>query len=268
MYCTYLPHTQPLSYLKGRIDLKKVIQSPWKIKINCHYSEQTRDVEDNQILFWTLYCISHTEFCNEQVRALIRQAYHALQGYITLQAFTSRDCVDRQYNRLDEDYRSLHLLCRFFLNHICPSHELGGYHSYPFLIDMCHLFEQFVAEWLKKYLPNQYKIEIQKFNKYGQINFVYDLVLYDTQTNQSICILDTKYKNDAKPDNQDIFQVIAYAVSQKCAKAILVYPMSLATPFQERIGYIQVSSLSFALDGDLDRAGQKFLQDLLSLISS
>lgn len=134
---------------------------------------------------------------------------------------------------------------------------------------MCHLYEQFVAEWLKKHLPNKYKIEVQKTKNYGQINLTYDLVLYDAVTEQPIYILDTKYKriDGSKPNNSDIFQVVTYAVSQKCEKAILVYPMSLSTSFQETIEYIQVSSLSFALDGDLEQAGQKFLQDLLSLVT-
>lgn len=64
--------------------------------------------------------------------------------------------------------------------------------------------------------------------------------------------------------NDDIKQVIAYAVATHCYEAVLVYPDHLDKDKQlnTRVGNIRVRSLTFSLDGNLENAGQSFVKEL------
>ncbi|MGB7711229.1 MAG: restriction endonuclease, partial [Microcoleus sp.] len=148
LYRDYLSKTERLAYIRGRVDLRSALQKPWDVKLKCHYNEQTSDIEDNQILAWTLFIIGRSGLCGESVSSTVRKAFHTLQGVVTIKSFTAQACIDRNYHRLNQDYQLLHALCRFFLENTGPSHETGDREMLPFLINMANLYEQFVAEWL------------------------------------------------------------------------------------------------------------------------
>lgn len=232
------------------------------------YEEYTGDIEDNQIFPWTLHYITRSGVCKEWVLPTVRQAYHTLQGLVTLQSFKPGDCIGRQYNRLNEDYRPLHVLCRFFLENTAPSYQLGNQSMLPFLVDMARLYELFVAQWLKAHLPAGLFLRSQERVKIGNtVQFKTDLVLYESSSETPRYILDTKYKVPIAPSSNDITQVVAYAVSKNCHEAVLVYPAGSTQQLDEWIGDIRIRSLTFSLDGDLNQAGEAFLRDLLGGIS-
>ncbi|MBD2242906.1 restriction endonuclease [Nostoc sp. FACHB-888] len=266
LYRTYLPKTQQLSYVRGRLDMQQIIQKPWNVKIKCDYEEHTADVKGNQILAWTLYIIGRSNLCSERVSPTIRKAYHALQGLITLQPCSAEECIGK-YNRLSKDYRLLHILCRFFLENSSPSHERGNYKTLPFLVDMAHLYELFVAEWLKKNTPQGYFFKQQHPIKISQNrHFSIDILLCDAATGKIIAVLDTKYKAPEQAGYTDIHQMISYANTTKCEQAFLIYPKDLTQPLDIKSNQIGVRSLTFSLDDNLDRAGQTFLKNLFLLI--
>ncbi len=268
-YCAYLAKTEDLPYVQGRINVREVIRKPWNLKVQCDYEEHTADVEENQILAWTLWCIARNGLCTERVLPTVRRAYHLLQGLVTVQPKNSQDCVGRQYNRLNEDYRLLHALCRFFLEQTGPSFDRGEHPMLPFLVDMARLYERFVAEWLKAHqetvlLSQGLEVKSQERFYVGQgLYFDIDLVLQDVATGVTKYVLDTKYKAPNLPASSDIAQVVAYAEARECQEAILVYPTSLIEPLDIRIGRVRIRSLTFSLVGNLEKAGYRFLEDLL-----
>ena len=79
-------------------------------------------------------------------------------------------------------------------------------------------------------------------------------------------MLDTKYKTPDHPSSADISQVVTYAEIKGCHDAMLVYPKPLNTPLDEKLGRIRVRALAFSIDGDLEEAGARFAQDLLSCL--
>ncbi|MBN3869170.1 McrC family protein [Nostoc sp. JL33] len=263
LYRTYLPKTQQLSYVRGRLDVQQVIQKPWNVKLKCDYEEHTVDIKENQILAWTLYIIGRSSLCSERVSPTVRKAYHALQGLVTLQPCSAEDCIAIQYNRLNPDYQLLHNLCLFFLENISPSHESGNYKTLPFLVDMAHLYELFVAEWLNKNTPQGYFFKQQHPIEISQNrHFSIDILLCDVATGQTIAVLDTKYKAPERAGYTDIYQMISYANTTKCKQAFLIYPKDLPQPLDIKSDQIRVRSLTFSLDDNLDRAGQTFLKNL------
>ncbi len=262
LYQNYLTETRDLTYVRGKLDIKQTIKKPWDIKLTCTYDRQTTDIPENQILLWTLYLISRQSFCKVSVQPLVRKTYHTLQSCVSLRSFTVSDLNNFQYNRLNQDYQQLHNLCEFFITNSMPSHHLGNQEILPFLVNMAELFEKFVAEWLKMNLGHRFKLKIQKKVDLKTCKFYIDLLIKDIMTKKVLYVLDTKYKNTDNVSNSDIYQVVAYATSQNCDRAILIYPQQLQKPINTSIGDIQVKTLVFSLQDNLETSGKNFLEHL------
>ncbi len=162
-------------------------------------------------------------------------------------------------------YRPMHALCRFFLEHSGPSHEMGDRTMLPFLVNMARLYELFVAEWIKAHPRQGIFAKAEESVHFGgnAPSFEIDLVLYDTASTKAWGVMDTKYKEASAPTPDDFAQVVPYAKAKGCQEAVLVYPSALSKPLDAEVGGIRVRSLVFSLDGDLDQAGQAFVQDVL-----
>lgn len=197
----------------------------------------------------------------------VRKAYRSLAGVARVLPYTSESCVNRKYNRLNEDYRLLHSLCRFFLENTGPSHEVGDHTMLPFLVDMASLFELFVAKWLQAHPVEGIQTRAQERIMIGEnqdLEFRIDLLVTDSSDGKVLAVVDTKYKVPDSPSTTDVSQVVAYAEAKGCQEAVLVYPIALKRPLDTRIGKIRVRTLAFRLDGDLDTNGFSFVQELLS----
>lgn len=260
----YVPQEDRLPYVRGRLDLSRSLRAPWEVSLDCHYQEHTADVEDNQILAWTLSRIARSSACSRsEVVSTVGRAFRSLQGIATSVPLSSGACSDRLYTRLNDDYRPLHALCRFFLENTGPTHETGDRQALPFLVNMNRLFEMFVAEWLTACLPAGLELRAQEEVAMGSgVSFSIDGVLYDRETRQPLLVLDTKYKDASSPSTADVAQVVAYAEAKGCRDAVLVYPVR--TAFDIRVGTIRVRTLAFLLDGDLEANGLQFLGRLLN----
>jgi 5-methylcytosine-specific restriction enzyme subunit McrC len=271
LYRTYVGRSDPLPFVAGRMDAAALARKPWQVAVECHFQEHTADVEENQIPAWTLNTILRGGLCREPALNAVRRAHRTLQGTVSLQQFKASDCYRRLYDRLNEDYRPLHSLCRFFLENTGPSHAHGGREMLPFRVNMARLYELFVAEWLREHVPVGWEFTAQEeFNvgESGALSFNIDLVLYDEATGAPLCVLDTKYKTAPQPKTDDIFQVIGYAEAKGCKEAVLLYPVHLSKPFDEKIGDIRVRSMTFALSGDLNSSGEFFMDKLCRNLSA
>jgi 5-methylcytosine-specific restriction enzyme subunit McrC len=264
----YVPRTERSGYIRGRLDLMDRVRRPWAVFSECHFEEHTPQIEDNEILGWTLRGIAQGGVCSERVRPTIRHAYRGMSGIDCSTAFSGKSCTGRLYNRLNGDYEVLHALCRFFLERSGPEHERGDHSLLPFLVDMNKLFEQFVAEWLRAHLPQSYSLQIQShfaIDDDNDLRFIIDLVLTDVRSSEAVCVLDTKYKRPQAPAQADIEQVIAYAEAKESREAILVYPVKIDRPVDATIGRIRVRSITFSLEDDLEAAGKLFRRQLLNV---
>ena len=262
-YRTYLAESDRLPYVRGRLEMRPSLQQPGQVKLQCHYEEHTADIAENQILAWTLQAIARSGKCTERVLPTVRRAYRSLQGLATPQPFEAEACLERFYHRLNDDYRPLHALCYFFLAQSGPGHQLGERKMLPFLVDMARLYERFAAEWLKAHAPRSFVVRSQVPVEVDHVSAFIDLVLFEADSRQPRWVLDTKYKLPDKPSNEDINQVVAYAEVKHCTEAVLIYPAPLAKPLDIRWGNIRVRSLTFALTGNLEEAGNAFLRELL-----
>lgn len=162
----------------------------------------------------------------------------------------------------------MHALCRFFLEHTGPTHEVGDRQMFPFLVNMARLYELFVARWLKRDLPKGYRLVAQKrvsLNEQDQFGINIDLVIYEHGSDTPVCVLDTKYKAPNAPSPSDLQQMVAYAAAKRAPRAVLIYPIALPRQFNARYGAsdIVVETLTFGLDRDLNVEGTDFLSGLI-----
>ena len=268
----YVARSNRLPYLRGKLNLESMLQPPTEVSLDCSYHENTADIEDNQILTWTLYCIARHGFVRDDIAQVIRRAYRATQSASTLRPVSPALCSNRSYTRLNNDYAELHALCRFFLEHGGPGHKQGSRSMLPFLVNMPRLYELFVSEWLRVHLPTHLAISEQygvTLGEQDEVRFEIDLLICDRATGAPRALLDTKYKAPNSPSASDVEQVIAYAKAIGCKKAALVYPQQLPTAFDHIVGQeISVWSTEFCLSGDLDENGKSFLSALLERVDS
>ena len=261
LYRSYEPQQALLSTVRGRIDVTQAVRRPWRIQLPCQFEENTYDNEDNQIVAWTLHHIAGSGLCSPRTQPRVQQACRVLAGGVSLHAFASRDCMGRSYHRLNQDYKMLHALCRFFLDDVNPTHLSGAHPMLPFLVDMSMLFEQFVAAWLQQHTPAQYAIKTQERIAVGSLRPRIDLVWYANGV--PLCVLDTKYKSAQLPDERDVYQVMAYADFKGCHEAVLIYPSAIL-PFNIRSRTTRVRTLAFDLSSDLDAAGEQLVTGILT----
>jgi 5-methylcytosine-specific restriction enzyme subunit McrC len=207
-------------------------------------------LDENAILLWALYLASRTGLSRDDVKRTVRQAYRHLIGAVSLEPRSSSDCVDRSYHRLNQDYKPMHGLCRFIIEHAGPGIKVAGHEFLPFSLDMAKLFEEFVAKWLDENLPQDLKIDPQlhvQLDANADLSFKIDLVLRDRLSGQALAVIDVKYKMAEQPSEDDIQQVVAYAVELGVSRAHLVYPFSLLRPVEAKIGNVKVSTIGIDL---------------------
>lgn len=269
-YRSYVGRRERLSYIRGRIELKRQLRQAWIPEVHCKFEEQTSDIEENGILLWTLKTILRSGFCSSRVAPKVRRAFRTLRGVVSEQAYSARDCSGRDYNRLNIDYQPMHCLCRFFLENTGPGHDRSDSSMLPFLVNMNSLFEKFVAEWLRRNTAMPHTFKAHQKTAHGDdcpLSFDPDLVLLDQDSGVKVAVLDTKYKSPDKPANSDVFQVTSYAEAHGCSEAFLIYPEELSNPLDVEVGRIRVRSIAFAIGTDIESGGRAFLAQLGTALS-
>lgn len=264
LYKSYENKLSQLKFIKGKLDMNKLTCNPNNYdKLYCSYKEQTFNNIDNQILYWTLHLILRTKLCSFNSISNIKKAYQLFHGIVDLIPCNS-EMLKKQYNKLNQDYFTLHSLCRFFIDQKSPSNNIGNYHSLPFLVNTPRLFELFVSEWLKANLPLGYKLNYQdnvRFSTSHNLKANIDIVIYESKTNKVKYVIDTKYKIDPV-ENNDVYQITTYALAKDCNNAVLIYPTSLNNNFEVNFRGITIKCLSFDLNKDIEQSGKELINQL------
>jgi len=261
LHKSYVDREEQTSVVKGRIDFSKTAREPWKPKPHVKHREITVDVEDNQILLWTLQKILSSDAPSESTLQTVRRAYRPMASDVSLTPFRAEDCVGREYRRLNNDYEALHALCHLILDTIAPTRSVGEKRMIPFIVDMARLYESFVFKWIDQHLPSRYSVMEQEQVDIGDSGRQFDVDLVFYNDSDAIAVADTKYKTPSQPSTEDISQVISYAEARGVEKAFLVYPEELDNPIGTTVGDVRVETLTFGLERDLNDEGELFVSE-------
>lgn len=154
----------------------------------------------------------------------------------------SEDLDRIHLNRLDTEYEPLLGMCRLLLEGYSPGMEAGEVEQLAFVFDMNTLFEEFVAEFLRKHKNSieldgrrsLVRVERQRVlgKLFGEFNMEVDLILEDS--NGKKFLVDTKYKvldsakRHAGLSQADFYQMYAYgrAGNSSYDDIFLLYPVT------------------------------------------
>lgn len=265
LYREYLTRQEALQAIRGKTLVSDHLKHPWRLFPECIHDEHTSEIDDNRIPLWALDRILRSGICTERTMGKARKAYRALSSMVTPKEVTPEQCRGRSYNRLNEDYRALHVLSRFFIEQAGPTHRVGNRDMLPFVLNMATLYESFVAMWLKANLPENLSINDQErlvLSHPHDIHARVDLVIYDRATQAAVAVLDTKYKTGDRPSNDDIYQVNTYANAMGTDVALLIYPDDTHQFLKTRVGSVMIQSLTFSTHDSPEVTGTDFLKFL------
>lgn len=266
----YVVEEDQLSCVRGRFLLEPTLRRALRggVSAHCEFEEHTADLDENKILLWALHQLARFPIQRDEVKRMVRAAHRSLAATVGLSRYPSSACVNRFYDRLNHDYRSMHALCRFFLEQLGPTSEAGSRESIPFQINMPRLFEVFVEKWLRAHLPTGTHLDSQytaDLDEEGFYQFRADLILRNARSGETVAVLDTKYKRSTELSPDDVNQVFTYASRLHSSRAFLVYPSKATVSRLITIKGVRIQSVVFDLSGDLNDAAKAFLVSLSSI---
>jgi len=264
----YVDRKEKSEVVRGKINFREASKKPWEPELPIEYTELTPDIEDNQILLWTLFVARSSGIASDDVKGKVRRAYQSLAGMVELEQYRASDCLGRDYQRLNKGYERLHVLCHIILSQSGPVRGSGADQMVPWAVDMETLYERVVANWLDERLEDPLSVESQEEVEIGDSGREYEVDLVFYRDGEPIAVADTKYKVPKKPSTSDISQVIAYSEAKGVEDAFLVYPEVLNEPINTRVGDVRIGTLQFGVARDLIDEGENFLRGLDFLLPS
>jgi 5-methylcytosine-specific restriction enzyme subunit McrC len=231
---------ESVSFLRGKLLVERELRGGDRLhaRYPCRYSVFTPDHLINRVL----------RFCNRLLMGqsrvprtrILLQENDALLADVDLRLVGPEDLRRVHLNRLNRHYEPILEMCRLLLERSTLDLRAGRITQLAFVFDMNKLFEEFVAEFLKR---NKRKIHLTdgRFLKdvkdqkhlgrfFGRFNMWVDLVLTDNEEHSFL--VDTKYKlldegaRHAGLSQPDFYQMYAYgrAGKDRYDDVVLLYP--------------------------------------------
>ncbi len=237
IYQQFQEVNKTLLFLKGRLDINAYINENFRSgkwhKLNCIYDSFEFDNEFNRIIKYVTTLLFNATLDLDNKKNL-REILFILDEVKDVRV-TSEQCSKIKFNQMFSDFIVVKDYCQLFLsNHISFDYK-DDMRLFAFLIPMEYLFEDFVFGFIEK--------EVEEVNAKSQRKDVYldedrnfnlkpDLFI---KVKDKSLIADTKYKiiysNDNDPKNgisqNDLYQMIAYAIRFEIDEIILFYPSTI-----------------------------------------
>jgi 5-methylcytosine-specific restriction enzyme subunit McrC len=233
-YQSYQEITEEMSFLKGRLSFPDYINSNlstgnWQ-NFYCTHEPFVFDNQFNRIvkhLTKKLYGISSNALNKSKLSNIM-----FLLDEVSDVSCNLNDCDKVKLNNLYTDHENILSLCRLFLSNSIFDIQDDGSKNFCFLIPMEYIFEEFTFGFLTEHYTN-ITVKSQSTSwlatRLGTDVFK---IRNDLIINNKL-IIDTKYKIRALNDGlkagvsqNDMYQMLAYALKRKCIEVILLYPYS------------------------------------------
>lgn len=237
----YVSFEQNTSFLKGKLLMKEHIRINQfdDTRFFCRYDEFTENNLMNQIFKYVSKLLMRISDSGHNKKLLEDIIIYLCDVDDVCIASCDLDRV--RFTRLNSQYEPLFNLCRLILQNMSIEFSAASkIETFVFMFDMNRLFEEFVAEFIRKHksqilVNNTHQIEIVKnqitLGKFfDEFRLIGDLIIKDASGRK--ILIDTKYKMLAQNlrhgglSQEDFYQVYSYATSQdeKYKTVILIYP--------------------------------------------
>lgn len=220
---------RPLVGVRGRIDVAGLAIRRFGLvpPLDCTFDEYTADTEANRRLLAACALLARVSRPGSGVSARLRGLAARMEEVspIVYDPATIQPLrVDRRFDRYGPALSLAELVLRF------GSLELKDGHtkSVGFLVDMNVVYEDFVAEGLRRALdepPSRWHRHPSAFHlaEGRRVPIFPDIVWFGTN-GQPKLVLDVKYKDTSEPKREDLYQLVAYCQSLGLKRGVLVYP--------------------------------------------
>jgi 5-methylcytosine-specific restriction enzyme subunit McrC len=248
----YIRIEDNLRVMKGSVSFGRHIRSNVPAhpdRLFCTYHENTWDIEDNQIVKWTLFHLMRSsQAWSDQTLRMLRSNFHQFEA-VSLTRPNPAVFDRHHYHRLNEDYRLIHGLSRMFLDNISISEVRGETTFHGYLLDMNVLFQRFVTEAFflaakgTTFSIHTAPCTISENRADFPLKIIPDLTVI--KHGNPVSIADAKYKKTENGlINSDFYQVISYGTGRNCPRTYLFYPSSEYT----HEGQIQITNTPLTID--------------------
>lgn len=235
--------------IKGRLNTSTYItenlsKARWH-KVNCTYDSFVMDNKFNRIIKYVSQLLFNAS-TNTVNKKYLREILFILDEVSNVKS-TANECMNIKFNPMYSDFETVRDYCTLFLSNSISIDYKNDLKLFAFLLPMEYLFEDFVFGFINKEL-NDIKVKSQVTSVHLDEGKIFGLkpdLCVSTATKKFIA--DTKYKivysdkNDPKNgiSQNDLYQMIAYAVRFDIQDIVLLYPNMLKT-MHNKMSEIQI----------------------------
>lgn len=265
---TYQWEEERLPTIRGRLDFTEHLRRPGHdLPIACRYEEFTADNPLNRYL---RAAVRRALFVPEVPAALRRVLQAELVRFEEVEDTVVRvDALDDYvHTRLDDHYRTPLALARVLLAGGTIADRRGSTGAGTFAIDMNRLFENFVAERLRRYLAPELVLQREPLTALDvdrRVRTKPDVVLR-RKGKGIVYVADVKYKLSGSgfARNPDYYQLLAYATMMNQSEGMLIYHEAggddpLPTRISVRNSQVSITTYRLDLRGDPREVEQQLL---------
>jgi 5-methylcytosine-specific restriction enzyme subunit McrC len=237
IYQQYEEVNRELSFIKGRLNTNEYISQnlstgKWH-KLNCTYDAFVFDNEFNRIIKYVTTLLFNVTG-NQENKKNLREILFILDE-VTDERATSEQCSRISFNPMFGEFEIVRDYCQLFLTNCISFDYKNDLKLFAFLLPMEYVFEDFIFGFIDKELEDV-NAKAQRSDTYLDEEKTFNLKpdLWLKTEGKSLCA-DTKYKivySDEKDPKKgisqnDLYQMLAYAVRFEVDEIILFYPNTL-----------------------------------------
>lgn len=237
IYQQYEEVKKELPFMKGRLDINEhinenLIKGRWH-KLNCIYDEFVLDNEFNRIIKYVTTLLFNVT-SNQDNKKHLREILFILDE-VSDEKASAEQCERISFNPMFGEFETVRDYCKLFLTNCVSFDYKNDLKLFAFLLPMEYVFEDFIFGFIEKEITSL-AAKSQRSDIYldeaKAFNLKPDLFL---KTEYKSLIADTKYKivySDEKDPKKgisqnDLYQMLAYAVRFKVDQIILFYPNTI-----------------------------------------
>jgi len=225
----YIPESDNLSVLRGKIDLKE--STKLKIhndnRLTCCYDELSENHYLNQILKTAALCLIYDDGVERKNKVALKKSILFFSKVDTLEP-SRINWYNLHYNRANMTYRMLMNICYLLLHDLLLTTEDGRHKLATFFDDqkMYKLFEKFILEYYKKHFPQYHPASEEiKWNATGVVDYLpsmqSDVMLFDNENKKKL-IIDAKFYGEIMQTQYDtetirsnnLYQIFTYVKNE------------------------------------------------------
>ena len=254
IYQQYEEVNRELSFIKGRLNTSQYInenlsKGRWH-KLNCSYDAFVFDNEFNRIIKHVTTLLFNVTTSTENKKNL-REILFILDE-VTEERATAEQCSKISFNPMFGEFETVRDYCKLFLSNCVSFDYKNDLKLFAFLLPMEYVFEDFIFGFIEKELESV-RAKSQRSDTYLDEDRTFNLKpdLWIKTAKKSL-VADTKYKivysDDKDPkkgiSQNDLYQMLAYAVRFEVDEIILFYPNTLKQDQEENTQMIIKDALA------------------------